>query len=36
MFGKQVINVVQLVKASKWIAEGDVADRRAAGKDKTH
>ena len=29
MFGKQVINVVQLVKASKWIAEGDVAERKA-------
>jgi CDP-diacylglycerol--inositol 3-phosphatidyltransferase len=29
MLGKQVINVVQLVKASRWIAEGDVADRKA-------
>ena len=29
MFGKQVINVVQMVKASKWIAEGDVAERKA-------
>jgi len=28
MFGKQIINVVQLVKASKWLAEGDVAERR--------
>jgi len=28
MFGKQVINVVQLVKASKWLAEGDVEERR--------
>ena len=31
MFGKQVINVVQLVKASRWLAEGDLAMRRAAG-----
>jgi len=29
MFGKQVINVVQLKKACSWIAEGDVADRQA-------
>lgn len=29
MFGKQVINVVQLIKASKWIAEGDAAERKA-------
>ncbi|KAL2265197.1 hypothetical protein VTJ83DRAFT_6297 [Remersonia thermophila] len=28
---KQVINVVQLVKASKWLAEGDVKMRRAQG-----
>lgn len=28
MFGKQVINVVQLVKASRWLAEGDVAERK--------
>jgi len=28
MFGKQVINVVQLVKASRWLAEGDVVERR--------
>jgi hypothetical protein len=34
MFGKQIINVVQLVKASKWIAEGDVADRREARRSK--
>ena len=26
---KQFINVVQLVKASRWLAEGDVAMRRA-------
>lgn len=31
MFGKQLINVVQLVKASKWLAEGDMEMRRAAG-----
>jgi len=31
MAGKQIINVVQLVKASRWLAEGDVRDRRAAG-----
>ncbi|KAL1903405.1 phosphatidylinositol synthase 1 (CDP-alcohol phosphatidyltransferase1) [Sporothrix stenoceras] len=31
MAGKQILNVVQLVKASKWLAEGDVRDRRAAG-----
>jgi CDP-diacylglycerol--inositol 3-phosphatidyltransferase len=28
MFGKQVINVIQLVKASKWLAEGDMAERK--------
>jgi len=28
---KQIINVVQLVKASKWLAEGDIRARRAAG-----
>lgn len=31
MFGKQVINVIQLVKACKWLGEGDVAARRKAG-----
>ncbi|CAK7222759.1 phosphatidylinositol synthase 1 (CDP-alcohol phosphatidyltransferase1) [Sporothrix bragantina] len=31
MAGKQIINVIQLVKASKWLAEGDVKARRAAG-----
>lgn len=31
MATKQVINVVQLVKASKWLAEGDVRARRAQG-----
>jgi len=31
MAGKQIINVVQLVKASRWLAEGDIQARRAAG-----
>lgn len=31
MLGKQVLNVVQLVKASKWLAEGDLQARRAQG-----
>ncbi|KAI9865503.1 MAG: CDP-diacylglycerol-inositol 3-phosphatidyltransferase [Vezdaea acicularis] len=31
MAAKQWINVIQLVKASKWLAEGDVAARRAKG-----
>ncbi|KAI9735032.1 MAG: CDP-diacylglycerol-inositol 3-phosphatidyltransferase [Claussenomyces sp. TS43310] len=31
MFGKQILNVVQLVKASRWLALGDRAARRAAG-----
>jgi CDP-diacylglycerol--inositol 3-phosphatidyltransferase len=39
MAGKQIINVIQLVKASKWLGEGDVAARRKAlinaGKKKT-
>jgi CDP-diacylglycerol--inositol 3-phosphatidyltransferase len=26
---KQIINVVQLVKASNWLVEGDIASRRA-------
>jgi len=30
MLGKQIINVIQMVKASRWLAEGDVAKRRAA------
>lgn len=29
MAGKQIINVIQLVKASRWLAEGDVAKRKA-------
>ena len=31
MAAKQFINVVQLVKASRWLAEGDRAARRARG-----
>jgi CDP-diacylglycerol--inositol 3-phosphatidyltransferase len=31
MLAKQVINVLQLVNASKWLAEGDVEARRRAG-----
>ncbi|KAI4123299.1 MAG: hypothetical protein LQ338_005324 [Usnochroma carphineum] len=31
MAGKQILNVVQLVKASKWLAEGDIQARRAQG-----
>jgi CDP-diacylglycerol--inositol 3-phosphatidyltransferase len=31
MAGKQCINVVQMVKASKWLAEGDREARRKAG-----
>jgi CDP-diacylglycerol--inositol 3-phosphatidyltransferase len=31
MAAKQIINVVQLVKASKWLAEGDIDMRKAAG-----
>lgn len=30
MAGKQIINVIQLIKASKWLGEGDVAARRRA------
>ena len=28
---KQWVNVIQLVKASKWLAEGDRRDRKKAG-----
>jgi len=28
---KQFLNVLQLVKASKWLAEGDIRTRRAQG-----
>ncbi|MCJ1421749.1 CDP-diacylglycerol-inositol 3-phosphatidyltransferase, partial [Xylographa parallela] len=31
MAGKQFINIVQLVKASKWLAEGDLELRRSQG-----
>ena len=31
MAGKQFINIVQLVKASNWLAEGDRTARRAQG-----
>ncbi|KAI9797343.1 MAG: CDP-diacylglycerol-inositol 3-phosphatidyltransferase [Piccolia ochrophora] len=31
MAGKQIINVIQLVKASRWLAEGDIAARKAQG-----
>ena len=31
MTAKQIINVVQLVKASKWLAEVDRQERRAKG-----
>jgi CDP-diacylglycerol--inositol 3-phosphatidyltransferase len=31
MFGKQIINIVQLVKASRWLGEGDLVERRKAG-----
>jgi hypothetical protein len=31
MAGKQFINVVQMVKASRWLAEGDIARRRQQG-----
>ncbi len=30
MLGKQIINVIQMVKASRWMAEGDVARRKKA------
>ncbi len=31
MFAKNVINVVQLVKASRWLAEVDIQARKAQG-----
>jgi CDP-diacylglycerol--inositol 3-phosphatidyltransferase len=31
MAGKQIINCIQLVKACRWLAEGDREMRRAAG-----
>ncbi|PTB79170.1 CDP-diacylglycerol--inositol 3-phosphatidyltransferase [Trichoderma longibrachiatum ATCC 18648] len=34
MLAKQIINVVQLVKASKWLAEVDIKTRKAKGLNK--
>ncbi|KAL8902448.1 MAG: hypothetical protein Q9207_004705 [Kuettlingeria erythrocarpa] len=31
MAGKQILNLIQLVKASKWLAEGDIQERRLKG-----
>ncbi len=31
MLFKQCVNVIQLVKASRWLAEGDRRDRKKAG-----
>ena len=31
MAAKQIINVIQLVKASKWLAEVDVQQRKLQG-----
>jgi CDP-diacylglycerol--inositol 3-phosphatidyltransferase len=31
MLFKQWVNVIQLVKASKWLSEGDRRDRKKAG-----
>lgn len=31
MLGKQAMNVIQLVNASKWLGEGDLAARKKAG-----
>jgi CDP-diacylglycerol--inositol 3-phosphatidyltransferase len=33
MIFKQVVNVIQLWNASKWLAQGDRRDRRKAGLD---
>ncbi|KAI9690194.1 MAG: CDP-diacylglycerol-inositol 3-phosphatidyltransferase [Bathelium mastoideum] len=35
MAGKQIINVIQLVKASRWLAEGDRAERKKLGLSRT-
>lgn len=32
MITKQVINVIQLVNASRWLAEGDIAERQSKAK----
>ena len=31
MFGKQWINVIQMMNASRWLAEGDIKARKAKG-----
>ena len=31
MAAKQILNVIQLVKASSWLAEGDIEARRTQG-----
>ena len=31
MAAKQILNVVQLVKASNWLAEGDIKTRKEQG-----
>ena len=31
MAAKQILNIIQLVKASRWLAEGDIETRRAQG-----
>jgi CDP-diacylglycerol--inositol 3-phosphatidyltransferase len=31
---KQYVNIVQLLEASRWLAEGDRKDRKKAGFDK--
>jgi CDP-diacylglycerol--inositol 3-phosphatidyltransferase len=36
MLGKQWINVIQLVKASKWLAEGDLLERKRQGLPRAH
>lgn len=31
MIFKQYVNIIQLIEASKWLAEGDIEMRRKAG-----
>ena len=31
MAGKQIINIIQLVEASRWLAQGDIAERKRKG-----
>lgn len=31
MAGKQFLNIIQLVNACKWLAEGDLENRKASG-----